>query len=298
MATMTRTVPNRNRPCPCGSGRKYKNCCFSVVNVVPVAPVPSASTRVQGGVLLNSPVPLHGQGNIGTAVAPSREVLQQDHAEEPATAVEPTSPPNAGHIPFPAKINLGSGKDFRADYLNIDINDYWTPDVVANVSIPLFHDGEERFDTPRFGRILVKPGSFDEIISNDVFEHVPDLVATMTNCLALLRVGGVLCVSVPYDLSYGAWQDPTHVRAFNERSWLYYTDWFWYLGWQTHRFVVRNLEFVLSAQGQQMHAEKVPDELVIRTPRSVDSMKVTLEKIALSPTDRETLAHFTKRRSI
>jgi len=43
----------------------------------------------------------------------------------------------------------------------------------------------------------------------------------MTNCLKLLRVGGVFKILVPYDLSYGAWQDPTHIRAFNERSWLY-----------------------------------------------------------------------------
>jgi hypothetical protein len=25
---MPRKKPSRNAPCPCGSGRKYKNCCY------------------------------------------------------------------------------------------------------------------------------------------------------------------------------------------------------------------------------------------------------------------------------
>ena len=43
-------------------------------------------------------------------------------------------------------------------------------------------------------------------------------------------------ITVPCDLSYGAWQDPTHVRAFNERSWGYYGEWASYLGWVDWRF--------------------------------------------------------------
>jgi SAM-dependent methyltransferase len=196
----------------------------------------------------------------------------------------------------PLRINLGSGKDFRADYLNIDISDYWQPDIVADASIPLFSAGERVYVTRRFGQILLRPSTFEEIITNDVLEHVSDLVTTMTNCLDLLRVGGIFRIGVPYDLSYGAWQDPTHIRAFNERSWLYYTDWFWYLGWKTHRFVLRSLEFVLSAEGQQMRAAKIADAAIIRTPRSVDAMNVALEKVPLSPADEVTLANFTKKR--
>src|SRR6185503_9784111 len=111
---------------------------------------------------------------------------------------------------------------------------------------------------------------------NDVLEHVPDLVSTMTTCLNLLKLGGVFNILVPYDLSYGAWQDPTHIRAFNERSWLYYTDWFWYLNWTTHRFVVKQLSFNASPLGHQMAANNVPHEVVVRTPRAVDSMTVSL----------------------
>ena len=197
--------------------------------------------------------------------------------------------------PPPTKINLGSGKDFKPDYLNIDISDYWSPDIVADVSGVFPKDGRQTFDTRRFGQIEVAKGGFDEIVCNDVLEHVSDLVRTMTNCLDLLKVGGVFNIIVPYDLSYGAWQDPTHVRAFNERSWLYYTDWFWYLGWTESRFVTRRLEYTMGPLGRELLAKAEPHDVIIRTPRAIDAMKVTLEKVLLSPEDQAKLAQVISR---
>ena len=197
----------------------------------------------------------------------------------------------------PRKINLGSGKDFRADYLNIDIDDYWQPDVLADVSGDFPPGGRATYTTSRFGEIEIAHEAFDEIICRDVLEHVPDLVRTMTNCLNLLKVGGRFNILVPYDLSYGAWQDPTHIRAFNERSWLYYTDWFWYLNWTRHRFVVRQLTYAPSPLGQELAASGTRQDVVLRTPRAIDSMNVSLEKIALSETDKDTLYRFRPNRS-
>jgi hypothetical protein len=185
----------------------------------------------------------------------------------------------------PKRLNIGSGKDFQADFLNVDINDHWAPDLVADVSGDFPPVGP--VETRRFGKIVLTPGTFDQIIANDVLEHVGDLVRTMTNCLTLLRVGGAFDILVPYDLSYGAWQDPTHVRAFNERSWLYYTDWHWYLGWAEHRFKQVNAEYVLSPLGQQLHQRGAPLDQIAMAPRAVDSMKVRLEKIVLSDAERK-----------
>lgn len=196
--------------------------------------------------------------------------------------------------PPPTKINLGSGKDFKADYLNIDVSDYWSPDILADVSGEFPIGGRQIFNTRRFGDIEVAHGAFDEIVCIDVLEHVPDLVRTMTNGLNLLRVGGAFHILVPYDLSYGAWQDPTHVRAFNERSWLYYTDWFWYLGWTESRFVTKRLEYVMGPLGRELLAKGETQDLILRTPRAIDSMKVIFEKIALSETDLATLRRFTR----
>ncbi len=176
---------------------------------------------------------------------------------------------------FPRKLNLGSGKDWRADCLNVDVNGYWRPDAVLDISQPMSEPAE--IETERFGRIRLEAGWFDEILANDVLEHIPNLQAAMTAALGLLRPGGTFNIHVPYDLSCGAWQDPTHVRAFNERSWLYYTEWFWYMGWREARFSIAKLEFVLSPLGESLKVKVGGDELV-RTPRAVDSMRVHLRK--------------------
>jgi SAM-dependent methyltransferase len=199
--------------------------------------------------------------------------------------------PNSQELP--RKINLGSGKAWQDDYLNIDVNPMWRPDACIDMSAPnLF---ARTVETTRFGQFQMPPDYFDEIIAIDVLEHLPDLVTLMTNCLRLLRNGGVMRVLVPFDLSYGAWQDPTHVRAFNERSWLYYTDWYWYLGWREARFDLTELKFVLSEIGQKLLAEGVNKELISRTPRATDSMQVTLTKRPLTDAERAETDRRTRR---
>ena len=179
-----------------------------------------------------------------------------------ATATAPT------HLP--TTINLGSGTDFRDECFNVDINASTRPDLVLDIA-KLTWGVEVR--TERFAPFRWEKGRWDRILANDVLEHIPDLVATMTICKDLLRSAGEMHINVPYDLSLGAWQDPTHVRAFNENSWLYYTEWHWYLGWQD-RFDLTQCEFVLSDYGRSLPQ----GDAVQRTPRAVDAMRVILKK--------------------
>jgi len=136
----------------------------------------------------------------------------------------------------PTRINLGSGKDYKGGWLNLDVIDRAEPDLVLDLGRPvtLPHRAATRFG----GEVLLRAGSVDNIFANNVLEHVPDLTLLMTNLLALLKTGGELEIEVPYERALTAWQDPTHLRAMNENSWLYYTDWFWYLGWFEHRFEI------------------------------------------------------------
>jgi len=214
---------------------------------------------------------LQADGLFGPSQATSHATPR---ADTPATADQPTTPAS-----LPRILNLGSGKDWRADWLNADILSRVNPDWVLNVCEPPAFGTVVK--TERFGDVTLEPGMFDAIIANDVLEHLPDLVGAMTYCLELLAIGGQMHIHVPYDLSLGAWQDPTHVRAFNENSWLYYTDWHWYLGWKTARFVVKDLNCLFSTLGKDLKQNGMPDDQVLRTPRAIDSMKVVLEKIAL-----------------
>lgn len=178
-------------------------------------------------------------------------------------------------------MNLGSGKGWREDCLNLDLNADWLPDIVADLNLPL--PGDRVFHTARFGEVRLAPESLEVIFAHDVLEHVRELTTCMTSCLTLLREGGVLDVRVPYDLSLGAWQDPSHVRAFNENSFLYYTDWHWYLGWREARFELTSLEFVLGETGRALAAAGMDAAQLRRAPRAVEHLAVTLTKTRCSP---------------
>lgn len=156
-------------------------------------------------------------------------------------------------------LNLGSGKDRRADCVNADIRSDVGADWVVDIGAPMQIDRQ-----------------FSKIIANDVLEHIPNLVQAMTNCRDLLEMGGEMHIHVPYDLSHGAWQDPTHVRAFNEKSWVYYCEWAWYLGWKGSRFEMEHLQMSLSNYGASL---ELPQEEILRLPRAVDSMYVILKKV-------------------
>lgn len=156
-------------------------------------------------------------------------------------------------------LNLGSGKDRRADCVNADIRSDVGADWVVDIGAPMQIDRQ-----------------FSKIIANDVLEHIPNLVQAMTNCRDLLEMDGEMHIHVPYDLSHGAWQDPTHVRAFNEKSWVYYCGWAYYLGWKGTKFEMTHLEYRLSKYGASL---KLPQEEILRLPRAVDSMYLILKKV-------------------
>jgi SAM-dependent methyltransferase len=171
----------------------------------------------------------------------------------------------------PAAINLGSGKDYRAGWLNLDVIAQAQPDLLLDLGRPLALPLAARCETQ--GELLLAEDSVDLINANNVLEHVPDLPTLMGNCLRLLRSGGQMQIEVPYERAPTAWQDPTHLRAMNENSWLYYCDWFWYLGWFEHRFEIAAsswLDTGLQPSGQDQAA----------------FMRVTLRKRQTTPQER------------
>jgi hypothetical protein len=170
-------------------------------------------------------------------------------------------------------LNLGSGRDRRTECVNADIRTDVGADWIVDISKLSYG---EVVQSPG-DLVTIRPGMFSKIIALDVLEHIPDLVAAMTNCRDLLEMGGEMHISVPYDLSLGAWQDPTHVRAFNENSWVYYCAWAWYLGWTGSRFNMERLEYKLSASADL----ELPQEQLLRTPRAVESMYVVLKKVKI-----------------
>ena len=173
----------------------------------------------------------------------------------------------------PRAIHLGSGKDYKPNWLNLDILDRAMPDLVLDLARPLTLPLE--MASRLGGTVRLERGAVDRIYANNVLEHVPDLPMLMTNALSLLSEAGEFHIEVPYEKALTAWQDPTHLRAMNENSWIYYTDWFWYLGWFTHRFEV--VQSVWLDTGLKPCAQ----------PQAA-FMRMVLRKIATTPQERNT----------
>lgn len=201
----------------------------------------------------------------------------------------PASP--AARAPLPETLNMGSGKDFIAEAVNVDIEPAWNPDLVLDMSRPL--EMGVGHATTRFGTLAFRPGMFGRVLARDVLEHMADLKTAMTNILTLLRPGGTLELTVPYELSLGAWQDPTHCRAFNENSWRYYTDWAWYLGWKHWRFALVSQTFVPSELGQSLVNEGRPMQEILRIPRAIDAIQAVLRKVAATREEKREFVYRT-----
>lgn len=165
------------------------------------------------------------------------------------------------------------------DHINIDVEARWKPDIILDLNYPILDQQFQVFETKRWGNVRIEKNMFDLITAHDVLEHIKNLDVCMTSCLELLKEGGIMNIIVPYDLSLGAWQDPTHVRAFNQLSWLYFTKWFWYLGWQEELFHMETLEFKLSDLGLGLKENGMELQELVNVARAIDGMKVQLKKV-------------------
>jgi hypothetical protein len=173
----------------------------------------------------------------------------------------------------PTRVHLGSGKDYRPGWLNLDLLERAEPDLILDLAQA--HQFPLHAESATAGPLELHEGQVEHIVANNVLEHVADLPRLMTSCLALLATGGRLEIEVPYEHAPTAWQDPTHLRALNENSWLYYTDWFWYLGWFEHRFAVEQSGY-LDVQLRECAREQAA------------FMRVTLQKVETSLRERMT----------
>jgi hypothetical protein len=185
----------------------------------------------------------------------------------------------------PGKLNIGAGQNWRFDHFNIDSDASTGADLVFDLSQPFPFDSYQQ--SWRFGRIRLGRNTFDTILAVHVFEQMDDIARCMTTCLEWLKVGGTLEVEVYYDLSSAAWANPKHRRGFNEQSWQGYTVDCWRIGWRTHCFDIVSHVHLLTELGQSLAKAGVTEEVILRTPRAIDSLQVTLIKRAL--TDAEIL---------
>lgn len=86
-------------------------------------------------------------------------------------------------LKYPARLNLGCGFDHKEGYLNVDLNSFHKPDLVADVRV-----------LP-----MLPSGHYDEILAIDILEHLhrDDTEVALKEWGRLLKLGGVLNLQVP-----------------------------------------------------------------------------------------------------
>jgi SAM-dependent methyltransferase len=122
------------------------------------------------------------------------------------------------------KINLGCGFKYLPDHVNCDV----LPHVKA----------DRHFDL----NVLPYPFEIevaDEILLDNVLEHLDDIPKVMAELHRILRPGGRLRIYVPYGKTDWALQDPTHKHFFTEHSLDYFLEDHPYNFYTTVRFTLR-----------------------------------------------------------
>ena len=107
----------------------------------------------------------------------------------------------------PPRLNLGCGHQYLEGYINCDVR----REVKADHYFDLDHPPYPFPDS-----------SVDEILLDNVLEHLESIPAVMEEFDRLLAPAGRLRIYVPYGKSDWALQDPTHRHAFTENSMNYF----------------------------------------------------------------------------
>lgn len=108
------------------------------------------------------------------------------------------------------KLNLGCGRTRLPGWIGVDRVQLDSVDVVFDLN------------DCRRTRLDFRDNSVDEMLLSHTLEHIPDTLGLMEELHRIAKPDSLLTVRLPYGSSDDAWEDPTHVRAYFLRSWMYF----------------------------------------------------------------------------
>lgn len=123
-----------------------------------------------------------------------------------------------------SKLNLGCGRRYLEGWVNCD--------VVNSVR------ADKHFDLNQVPYPFADACA-DEILLDNVLEHLDDVIKVIEECHRILKTGGRLRILVPYGKTDWALQDPTHKHYFTEKSMDYFQPDFPFNFYSRARFNIR-----------------------------------------------------------
>lgn len=136
------------------------------------------------------------------------------------------------------KLNLGCGDKKIGGYIGVDHIKTAAADVVHDLNITPYP-----FDD----------GSVEEIVADNVLEHLNDVIAVMEEWHRLCRNGALIKISLPYYKSSGAFSDPTHKHFFTENSFQYFSPEHEYNFYTKARFKILKVKLLAKDFGDRRH---------------------------------------------
>ena len=106
-------------------------------------------------------------------------------------------------------LNLGCGEKKISGFVGVDRIKTPATDIVHDLNV---------FPYP------FSNSCAEEIIMDNVLEHLDDVMVTMEELYRLAKPGAIVRINVPYFKSNSAFTDPTHKHFFTETSFKYFNE--------------------------------------------------------------------------
>lgn len=136
------------------------------------------------------------------------------------------------------KLNLGCGDKKIQGFLGIDHIKTEATDLAHDLNIIPYP---------------FKDNSVDEIIADNVLEHLDNPLAVMEELYRICQRGAILKVSLPYYKSSGAFTDPTHKHFFTENSFQYFSPEHEYHFYTKAKFKILKIQLLAKDFGDRRH---------------------------------------------
>ena len=107
--------------------------------------------------------------------------------------------------PILKRLDIGCGTNKREGFIGIDIAG--NADIIHDLDI---------YPWP------IEDNSIDEINCSHYLEHSKEIMKFMDECYRIMKPGAQMIIVSPYYSSVRAFQDPTHINAISEMTFLYY----------------------------------------------------------------------------
>ena len=106
-------------------------------------------------------------------------------------------------------LDLGCGNNKYDGAIGVDISPTSQADIIHNLN---------KFPWP------FSDNEFDEVICNDILEHLDEIVPVIEEIHRITKSGGLLKIRIPHFSNHNAYCDITHKHFFSSESFDYFTE--------------------------------------------------------------------------